>query len=283
MTTPFVELERHVTVAPLGVRFWDRTTGRAVSDGLRLTDADSGRAAVPNQIGVFVAHGFPSLRDLERGAGDGAYWDSPPGRRTLTLELADEGGRFHAVRFDADAPLRGVFYEDCGVTASPPGGTPPSVPLYSLPSRPVPAGAAAVRAELTDGLTGAPAAWAVLEVTAPGVDTARGIADDMGRVLVLLPYPEPPWHGASPPPGSRPLSAQTWPVELAVRYSPAIASPPTAGADVPDLCAVLTQEPATLTSAASPGEPVETDELVFGRELILNTGERRTLLVTPVA
>jgi hypothetical protein len=286
VSVTFLELERWTSVAPLGVRFWDRPTAQPVWDGLRLVNLESGRRAAPNRAGVFVATGLPGLRDAERGAGDEAYWSSPPGRRPLGFELVDTLGRFHDIRFDAEVPFRGVFEEDCGFVSSPPAAAPPSLPLFSLPSRPVPPGTAAVRAELTDAVTGAPAVWAVLEVTAPGVRTARGIADREGRVLVLLPYPEPPWHGASPPPGSRPLSAQTWTIELAVRYSPDSASPPLRPSEAqvpPDLCTVLTQLPAELTAGPAPGPAVETDELAFGRELTLNQGARRTLLVTQAA
>jgi hypothetical protein len=123
----------------------------------------------------------------------------------------------------------------------------------------------------------------VLEVSAAGVGTVRGIADRRGRVLVLLPYPEPPWHVTSPPsPGGRPLSAQTWPVTIAVRYGPA--SPPLPGPDhvePPDLCSVLTQAPATLVTD-SPAVPLTSDELVFGRELVLGA-EGQMLLVIPAA
>jgi hypothetical protein len=284
VSATFVELERVSRVAPVGVRFWDRPTARAVWEGLRLTNVESDRRAVPNHSGVFVAYDLPGMRDAEQGAGDEAYWASPPDLQELTFELVDELGRFHDVRFDLTAPFRGVFDEDCGFSASPPAAAPPSVPLFSLPSRVVPAGTAAVRAELTDADTGDPAAWAVLEVTAPEVATARGIADRRGRVLVLLPYPEPPWHGTSPPPGTTPLTAQTWPVELSVRYSPASASPPLPGVDdpePPDLCAVLTQLHAMLAAGASPAVAVDSADLVFGRELVLNEEERRTLLVTP--
>jgi hypothetical protein len=284
MSATFVELERVTRVAPLGVRFWDRPTARPLWEGLQLRAVDSGRRAFPNRSGVFVALDLPGLRTAEQGAGDEAYWASPPDLQGLTLELVDELGRFHDVRFDVTVPLRGVFDEDCGFATSPPAAAPPSVPLFSLPSRAVPAGMAAVRAELTDADTGEPAAWAVLEVTAPGVDTARGIADRRGRVLVLVPYPEPPWHGTSPPPGTTPLTTQTWPVDLAVRYSPASASPPLPGPDdpdPPDLCAVLTQLPALLAAGASPADAVDTADLAFGRELVLNEEERRTLLVTP--
>jgi hypothetical protein len=284
--TAFVELERLTHVATLGVRFWDRPTASVVSDGLRLTHVESGRTALPNRFGVFVVRGLPGMREAEDGAGDEAYWASPPGLGVRTFELVDTFGRFHDVRFDAELPARGLFAEDCGLGTSPPDAVPASVPLFSLPSRLAPAGTAIVRAELVDALTGEPAAWAVLEVSAPGVDTARGIADRLGRVLVLLPYPEPPWQSGSPPPGSRPLSAQTWPVELDVRYSPAAASPPLPGpedAEPPDLCSTLQQLPAGLSSATLPAVPITSDELVFGRELVLSRGERRILLVTPAA
>jgi hypothetical protein len=282
----FRELERFPHVAPLGVRFWDRPTARPVSEGLRLTAVESGRRAFVNRTDVFVLQDLPSMREAEYAAGDEEYWASPPAIRTLTLELVDAYDRFHAVRFEADAPFRDVFGEDCAVALSPPDAGVQSVPLFSLPSRPVPAGTAAVRAELTDSETGQPAAWAVLEVTAQDVGTVRGVADREGRVLVLLPYPEPPWHGHSPPAGSRPLSAQSWPVELAVRYSPGAASPPLPGPEdlePPELCSALTQETATLATGESPSVPVDADELVFGRELVLNEGDRRTLLVTPAA
>jgi hypothetical protein len=153
------------------------------------------------------------------------------------------------------------------------------VPLFSAPARIAPAGTAAVRADLRDAVTGAPAAWAVLEVSSAGTPVHRGVADERGSVVVLLPYPEPPWHGPSPPPGSRALSDQTWSVSVSVRYSPAATSPP--AGEPPDLCAVLTQSPATLLAMLSPSSPLGAQTLAFGRELVLRTAGRSDLLVLP--
>ena len=66
MTTAFLELERLCHTAPLGVRFVDRVTAQTVSEGLRLVNVESGRAAFANRVGVFVATGLPGLRDAER-------------------------------------------------------------------------------------------------------------------------------------------------------------------------------------------------------------------------
>jgi len=181
-------------------------------------------------------------------------------------------------------PLRGLLDEDCGLPGSPPDEPLGGVPLFSAPSRIAPAGVAAVRADLWDAAADAPAAWAVLEVSASGEPTYRGVADALGRVVVLLPYPEPPWHGSSPPPGSRSLSDQTWDLDVAARYAPALASPPfpdPASAEPPDLCAVLTQPAGTLLDGDSPGSVLAPQTLEFGRELVLRTGDLPVLHVLP--
>jgi hypothetical protein len=284
MSVPVV-LERVTRTALLGIRLWDRVTASAVSDGLELVEVGSGVRALPNRSDVFVLHDLPGLRESSFGAGDAEFWASPPAAGVFTLELADRDGRFLPFRFHADAPTRDFLTETCGLPAmSPPDALVAGVPLFSAPARQVPAGTAVVRADLWDAGADAPAAWAVLEVGAPGGPTYHGVADAAGRVAVLLPYPEPPWHGSSPPPGSRALSDQTWSLELSARYSPAAASPPLPdpGSGVPpDLCAVLTQQPATLVATASPFTPLASETLAFGRELVLRTTGRHVLLVFP--
>jgi len=259
-------LERITRTALLGVRPWDAATGRAVTDGLTLTELRHGVRAIPNRSGVFTFHDLPGLRASSFGSGDDVFWASPPAHAQLTLELLDERGRYLGFRFDAEAPARGVFRDICG-PASPPALGVPGVPLFSAPGRIAPGGLASVRADLWDSGADGPAAFAVLEVTAgPGL-TVRGVADERGRVLVLLPYPEPPWQTGSPPPTAVALSEQTWTLGLAARYAPDPDPQPT-----PDLCAVLSQPPATLAIAAA--------TLTFGQPLTLRTPGHSVLHLT---
>ena len=277
-------LETVTRTALLGMRFWDRVTGRVVADGLQVVETKTGVRAVPNRSGVFVVHDFPGLRASAYGGGDDSFWGSPPVASTTTFAVTDADRRFLPFSFTVEVPLRGLLAEDCGLAGSPPDAVAGGVPLFSTPSRIVGAGLAAVRADLWDAAANAPAAWAVLEVSANGAPVYRGVADDLGRVVVLLPYPEPPWHGSSPPPGSRALSDQTWPLTVAVRYAPAASSPPLpdpAFGVAPDLCAVLTQAVATPLGAESPATPLGSQTLAFGRELVLRTPLRPVLLVIP--
>ena len=278
MSVAPVVLETVTRTALLGVRFWDRVTGRVVADGLDVVETGSGMRAVPNPSGVFVLHALPGLRASEFGAGDDAFWASPPASSSIAFTVVDTRGNFLPFAFGADVPLRGLFAEDCGLpVSSPPDALVGGVPLFSAPARVAPAGIAAVRADLWDVDADAPAAWAVLEVSAGG-STYRGVADTQGRTVVLLPYPEPPWHGSSPPPGSRSLSNQAWPLTASVRYAPPV-SPPLG--DVPELCTVLTQAEGTLLAADSPTTVLGPQILAFGRELVLRTPGRSVLHVLP--
>ena len=151
----------------------------------------------------------------------------------------------------------------------------------STPTRPVPAGTAVVRADLWDAVADAPAAWALLEVQAPGLPVARGLADAGGRATVLLPYPEPAGLDGSPPsPDRRALSEQTWQVEISAYAAPQPPAPP----DRADLCTVLSQPPATLLAGSPPATPVIEATLEYGRELVVRTApSQSTLVLTPAA
>jgi hypothetical protein len=233
---------------------------------------------------VFVLHDLPGLRASALGAGDAPFWVSPPAAGVFTFEVVDRLGRFLPFQFEAPVPTRRLFTETCGLPPAPPDDLVEGIPLFSTPARIVPPGTAVARADLWDTVADAPAAWAVLEVGEPGGQVVRGIADREGRVAVLLPYPEPPWHGSSPPPGGRSLSDQTWSLDVAVRYSPHEGSPPLpdpASGIPPDLCTVLRQRPGTLLAGASPAAPLTSATLAFGRELVMRTTGRHVLLVSP--
>ncbi len=133
-----------------------------------------------------------------------------------------------------------------------------------------------------DGVT--PAAYATLRVVADTGETARGVTDARGQVVVFLRYPTIARARGSAPIGSgplgprQPLTGMQWDLTLLAGL------PRHPVDDVPDLCDLLDQVPARLTrpDGGGPGRPVTTASLTYGRELVLPTdGPRRELLVGP--
>jgi hypothetical protein len=139
--------------------------------------------------------------------------------------------------------------------------------VFSSPSRVVPINVAVVRADLYDAVNRQPAAWAVMSVSADGQPVVRGIADDQGRVMVALPYPEPRNFGIGSPlgPAGVKLQDQNWPVTISVNYTPGPA------AAVPELAQVLSQGPATAWADSSLTQVFAGATLAFGQELILRS------------
>jgi hypothetical protein len=277
-------LEVVTWVAPFGLRLWDPVTNSHVADGLVVTarpapDPDGVRPvrATVTRSGVFACRGLPGLAAAEAGRGDEAFWASPPATGGYRIEVRDPQGRFLGFSADVTLPARGVVRGLCGPFGSPPSPPYPGVPLFSAPSRTAPAGSATVRADLFDGVGGRPAAWALLEVVVPGQPPARGLADQDGRVVVFLPYPEPSSSPASPPGAAGALSTQTWPdVRVRARYA---ALP--VGPGLPDLCQLLDQPPATLLASESPVVPLGEVTLTYSRELVLRTGSTPHLSLLP--
>jgi hypothetical protein len=267
-----VIIERVVRVTPLGLRFWDAVTNAAVGQGLTVEAYPQGqpfqRVASFLTIGGFHAfRNLPGMHDIESGqVALGAAIGRP-----FVIEVSDPTlRRFLPFSITTDLPVQGLFPWLVGPTASPLGSPPgsPPVPLFSLPSRPVPTGMAAVRADLWDAVADTAANGALLEVSAPGVPATVGMADEQGRVMVVLPYPEPPppllSHG-SPLSGSGPLSQQAWPVRLRVCYEPR----PTA--DFPDLSRALRQQPANLQVSLGTNQAFMDTTFRFGQDLIAQT------------
>lgn len=258
---------------PLGLRFWDRTSGRIVGDGLEITAYPAAQptlraTAIANTSGGWVLPALPLLGGDMRRADREDPWSPAPAQRAYRVEVVDAQRRFVPFSFPVRAPLQGFATWQCaGDTAPPPIG---AIPLFSSPTRPTPITLAALRAELVDAATGAPAAWAVLEVDVPGQPALRGIADEAGRVAVLFAYPEASATGEGPElsptgPADPPYTDQRWTLALRVRYTP---RPPAAA---PDLCTTLSQAPASLWSDSNRTAPLTSASLRYGRELIVRT------------
>lgn len=297
MKKPVLVLERHTTVAPLGVRFRDVLTGEQVGTGLVVTvfpERNTSRRAqaFPNPTGTYVLHRAPGLRAEENGAGDEAYW-SRVARRPFVVEVEDGEGRFLPFRFRAQLPHEGVFEWVSAVDGSPPRAS-QSVPVYSSPTRKVPAGAAVLRADLWDALADAPAAWAVLEVHEGGRLLGRGVADEEGRVALIFPYPAPQRFAFGSPPGGTPasppaatgppLSEQVWTLTVRAFYSPQTAAPRPLDefdepAPPPFLQDVLRQREAALWEDLGASLALSSVPLRFGRDLVLKS--RDSVLLSP--
>ena len=133
----------------------------------------------------------------------------------------------------------------------------------------------------------APASHALVRVETEDGSRWYGLADELGRFLVLLPYPVlSDGFGGSPAGGERRrLSEQTWPVIVEVLYSPSrLEALP--GSVLPDYRSVLNQDLASVWSAnpdegGSPGLSLSV-ELRFGREIVLKTHGRSKLFLSPL-
>jgi hypothetical protein len=293
----FKPLDHLRMVAPLGLRFWDRVTEGAVSDGLVVTayplgQPESGRRvqARVNYSGVFVFQHLPGMRRVEQGEGDAAYWQSPPATRSFIIEVIDLERRFQSFLLDAELPHRDLFEVECGMVLSPPLSVPATVPLFSTASRPVPGAMAVLRADLWDSLAEKPAAWATLTARVPGGRPVTGMADEQGRLALFFPYPEPEdLLPDSPLVTGTSLLQQQWTIQLEAAYDRLlpVGFTQTGGIALQELCAVVSQSAATLWADASPAEPLTEATLSYGQEIILRSQSTTdstppsVLLITP--
>lgn len=268
-------IERLSLVAPFGAQFRDEVSGRIIGDGLIVeaypmgTPARRSRAYV-NSSGVYAIRDLAGLRDFENGLRDEEFRQGTLPTRNFVIEITDTESRFLPFSFTVDLPHRGLFvWQD---SVSPPERL-PGVPLFSAPTRSVPAAMAALRADLQQR-DGTPAAWAIIEARSPEGKTFRAMADHRGRLALIFPYPEPVMESVgsppdvgmvSPPAGGRSLKEQEWIVELRAFYLPASPAPALA-----DLRAALAQREATLWTQFEMIEMTEAT-LRFGQELTLRS------------
>jgi hypothetical protein len=284
-------LERFARVIPLSVRCLDGATGAYVTGALSVEvypngEPDRRTRAIVNRASVFTFRNLPSLSRIERGAGDAAFWAAEIPRYPFVLEVRDADDRFLPFRLDVLLPVRrilGIAFNSppSSPLASQTGSANQSLPIFSSPARPIPDAMGALRAEIVDSGTGAPAAWAVLEARGPGQPIATGLADGAGRVLLPLPYPKPIVTLGSPGSPSLPLTSQTWTIDFTVRYRRRAPAPA-----IPDLVDVLTQPAATAWKDVARTTVRTQATLRFGRDLVLasvtGTGaDSPTLLITP--
>ncbi|MBI3328079.1 MAG: hypothetical protein HYZ81_15430 [Nitrospinae bacterium] len=294
----YTVIERLTLVAPLGLRFWDEVSGRAIGDGLLVTTYAETRPsrrvpALSNRSGIYVLHRIPGVQEFANGTGDQAFWADHPPRWARIVEVVDSARRFQPFQLRLLLPVRGVYDQPPDPAGSPPA-TAPGIPLYSAPNRTVPAAMAVLRADLWDPRggpdhTGSPAAWVVLTAHVPGRPGVRGIADAQGRVALIFAYPEPVTNVLASPPIASPLSPpaggtslreQAWVLTLEAAYAPWDPVPA-----VPNLDDLLAQPPAQLWDDFERTELTQAT-LRFGHELIVHSRDARgaprsELFITP--
>jgi hypothetical protein len=283
-------LERVIVFTPFGVRFWDAAFDRRVDDGLRVVGWPLGRpgaarGAFLTTSGVYALRDLPGLQAVEFPDANAPAGRATPPVGRLVVAARDTLGRFLPVVFSADVPFRGVFPTGTGAGSG--GPLIPGFFLFSAPTRPGAPNLGLVRAELKvfrgGRLTG-PAAFAAVELDVEGGPRVYGMADDRGRVALLLPYPpfrEPP--SARSPIDRSPAAPPAGAVRLRVRYDPGwqVWSD---GADVPELGSVVSQPYAAVWPSLSPASPADSASatLVFGSELRVGTEGAPGLLISPL-
>ena len=282
-------------VTPLGIRFRDIALEAPITHGL-VTFVKSRWSSQPpsrvgtNASGVFGFHGMPGLHDFEYPQElDAPALASPPDARPFVVMVADPLGRFLPAVFGIELPLAGL--------ASPPtiDLDPDPAPvldafLFTAPTRAVTCEFAAVRADLWDLDLQAPAAHARVRVTV-GDRSRLGVADERGRLLVLVPSPllERLRLGSPPGLGQAPPSSHTVPVTLDVWHRPDLPRPfdtpdtlPEPWRVLPGLKGILEHQDRALIWPTPLGPPVLTwtGTGTHGRELIVRTTTQSELWIS---
>jgi hypothetical protein len=272
--------------APLGIRFYDAAFDVPVTDPLRVYAWLAGSdhppvRAVRSGTGIYSFSALPGRRAQEHPADGEEHPELLGPAQEYAIAVDDPAGRWLPTAFSVALPLgyRGAFLS--GSAASAPGG-PGRAYLFSSPTRPVSAGAAAIRADLWDADAERPAAYAVLRATVEGV-AHTAVADEGGRVLLVLPVPSvdrlrlgsPPGSGQGAPAGNR------WPVRVQAWYEPGALRFPFAGrSDLdpawsarPSIKSVLDEQRGALVWQEEGQAPAgdHAAELAYGEELLLRT------------
>lgn len=264
-------IEEIRTFTPFGLRLWDWSLDRPVSNGLRVTARPSAGGkevdARVNRNGIFVLTDVPELRHVETPVVGEPTTDTVP----FSVRITDSSGRFLTTGFSVDLPNVGIFPAQGSLT--PLNGSPidePGFPLFSASTRSTPPGFAVVRAHLIDEATAAAAAHAVIRVDVDG-NTWFGVSAADGQVAVVFPFPNFDPAPAIAPPGSGgiPPTDQSFDAVISVRYARLDADP---WLGVPTFDAVRGQAPARIWPVLEDAA-VETitAPIRFGTDLVLTT------------
>jgi hypothetical protein len=236
------------------LNFQTRTGGALISPGVTHDPAE--------QRFWRLRHDARGDRVVFETSGDGASWVE---RRALARPFAVTS---LLVELDAGtaakvpAPGKAVF-DNFRMEANPAA----ALPLFSAPTRSGAGGLATLRASLWDTVADAPAAWAMLEARIAGQPTVRGLADELGRVALIFPYPGPATFAEqSPPPPSAPFTKQEWPVQLFASYLPQRPVP-----TLPSLPDALAQPRAKLWADSALTTPLTQATLRSGQELVVRS------------
>jgi hypothetical protein len=258
-----IPLETTIYRAPLGLQFIDSVTSAPVADGLVVTAWPAGvpwaaRVAAQSPVSAIMGFGqLPGLASYENALTqdpDTLTWSVPSAGQPFEVRVADPLGRYLPELLALTVPQLAL------VTPS----------LYSAPARPVPPGFATVRGEVSLATSPPqPAAWAVVQI-AVGGNSYLTFADEAGRYLTYLPYPEalPPLTGS---PGGVPLDQMTWPITVSVLYQPSAQTrlADAAPGDPPELTSLLKGQGAAGIVVGGGTQNNLTATLTFGTPLLL--------------
>jgi hypothetical protein len=270
-----IQLENLLIRTPLGVRFWDHGANEPVRDHLNVTawPREGGLTpihAVRNPSGIYAFHGLPGLRDWEYPFDYQEFESSPPISKQYILKIVDLHKWFLNVAAIVEAPQPDDDDRIYTTPLSSPADGDKGFRLFSAPTRPAKSHLAVVRAYLWDTSQNKQAAYAALKVNIGGT-TWTGIADELGMIAIMFPYPMIMRALDVSPPSSRiPFHEQSWDITVRAFYGGTDMTP-LPNAELPNLANILKQIQAEIynTVTSPSGELLAT--LTLGQELVLRT------------
>jgi hypothetical protein len=224
-------LERNSYRAPLALACVDGVTGAVVSDGLTATvwrrdDPDTRltarRSPFSGLLGVESLPGMWKQTHMVGPPGVPTSWPAEPPTPVSAL-IIDTRARYLTTLIAVDVPAPEPFL----------------VQLFSQPARPGASSCATVRGEVRDDGSGQALGWAYVTVVS-GPDTYHAVADQLGRFLLHMPWPD----ALSVPTGSG-LGGLTWQLTVEVQSEPsALVRSPGLGSEAPPELASITDQQA---------------------------------------